>query len=206
MDKRMPNSESIDLTTLQRLWGQSLELNIRYYSAMTKLMADYYKDLLATYAGMVSTQGQTQPQAQATSRPASAGRPSSVPRPPDASPVTTTPGQAGVMVLENESGGEALGIFLVSNNLAETVSARVTPSEFVNEKGHIVQLTFTFDPEIISLAPGEQLLVRVTTRIPEALEPQARYRGEFAVPELSGTRIPIVVRRRPNIDKPESSD
>ena len=196
----MPNLGSIDLATLQRLWGQSFELNMRYYRAVSNLMVDYYKELLGTYAGIASTQSQPQPQVQPNP-----DQPAAPAGPGQARPATATPTQAGVMVLEGESTGEALGVFLVANNLQETVTARVSASSFVNETGHTVQPTFSFDPEVISLAPGEQLVVRVTTRIPDTLEPEVRYRGEFAVPELSGTRIPIVMRRRAAAVRPEST-
>jgi hypothetical protein len=32
--------------------------------------------------------------------------------------------------------------------------------------------------------------------IDSSLEPGVRYRGEFSIPELRGTRIPVIVKRR----------
>lgn len=170
--------------SLQEIWQQSLELNIRYYSALSQLTLNYYKDLIGVLADLRTT-------------------PSSQPQPIiPPPPVTTAPSpQASVMVLEGETGGQALGVFLIANNLRHEVTARVVASPFVNPGGHTVQPAFTFDPEVIRLAPAEQLLVRVMTVIDDSLEPEVRYRGEFTIPELSGTPIPIILRRRSSQDK-----
>jgi hypothetical protein len=105
------------------------------------------------------------------------------------------------MVLEGEAGSPALGVFLVVNHLGHEVSARVTASAFSDADGRSVQPSFIFDPDLIVLAPAEQVLVRVMLLIEDSLEPDVRYRGEFTIPELAGTHIPIVLRRRPAEDK-----
>jgi hypothetical protein len=174
--------------SFERIWRQSLELNIRYYTAISRLTADYFKDSLAALAESRAAPSQPSEQPNAPAPPS----------PNAPSPTAASSQQAGVMVLEGDAGGEALGVFLVANNLQHEVSARVVASTFVNANGHTVQPAFTFDPAVIALAPGEQLLVRVTTLMDNALEPEVRYRGEFTVPELLGTRIPIVLRRRPS--------
>lgn len=179
-----------DLSSLENLIRQSMELNVRYYSAVTSLAVSYYKDLATIFT--VLREAQTRPPAPAAS-----------PAPPQTTqPASRQAQQAGVMVLEGEAGGQALGVFLVANNLAQEVSAQVVPSGFADSDGHTVHPQFTFDPEVIVLAPAEQLLVRVLAEIDATLEPGVRYTGEFAVPELSGTRIPIVLRRRPGVDAP----
>jgi hypothetical protein len=176
--------------SLDRMWRQSIEINIRYYTALSRLTAEYVKDSLAALAE--TRAAPIQPTAQ----------PNTPAGPSPSAAAATAPQQAGVMVLEGEAGGQALGVFLVANNLQTEVSARVVASTFVNANGHTVQPAFTFDPAVIALAPGEQLLVRVMSVMDESLEPEVRYRGEFTVPELSGTRIPIVLRRRPSAPKP----
>lgn len=186
-----------DLESFEKIWRQSLELNLRYYSTVGRLTVDYFKDLIAAFV----------PLQVARSQPRSPAQPI-VPAPPSppaspASPAAAAPAQqAGVMVLESEAGGQALGVFLVANNLGHDISARVTASTFAADNGHTVQPAFIFDPEMITLASGEQLLVRVVTVIDDSLVPEVRYRGEFTVPQLAGTRIPIVLRRRP--DQPKS--
>ena len=52
-------------------------------------------------------------------------------------------------------------------------------------------------PATVSLAPGEQAMVRVAAELDDTLESGVRYRGEIAIPALSDRRIPIVLRRRP---------
>src|SRR5262249_121912 len=88
-----------------------------------------------------------------------------------------------------------------ANNLGHEVSARVKASAFSDADGRSVQPSFTFDPDLIVLAPAEQLLVRVMLLIDDSLEPEVRYRGEFTIPELPPTHIPIVLRRRPGENK-----
>jgi hypothetical protein len=179
-----------DMSALENILRQSLELNLRYYSAVTNLAVSYYKDLATLLVDLRGSQAK--PQAQPAPPP-----------PPQAAQAVARPAQqAGVMVLEGEAGSQALGVFLIANNMAQEVSARVVASEFADAGARTIHPRFTFDPEVIVLAPSEQLLVRVITEIDPALEPGVRYSGEFAVPELPGTRIPIVIRRRPGVDAP----
>jgi hypothetical protein len=192
-----------DLGSLAEAWRQSLELNLRYYSAIGRLTAEYYTDLMAALANLRTAATPTLTPSQAAKAQAAAPL-SSAPQTPMAA--AAPPQQAGVMVLESEAGGQALGVFLVANNLGHDVSARVTPSAFVDTDGRTVEPAFVFDPDIITLASGEQLLVRVVTKIDPTFEPEVRYRGEFTIPELSGTRIPIVLRRRPSHDKSTVED
>lgn len=179
-----------DLESLEKIWRQSIELNLRYYSTVGRLTVDYFKELIATLVPLQAARSQPRPPAQPI-----------VPTSPSTSAATPVQ-QPGVMVLESEAGGQALGVFLVANNLDHEVSARVAASTFAADNGHTVQPTFAFDPEVINLASGEQILVRVVTVIDDSFEPEARYRGGFTVPELAGTRIPIVLRRRPDQPKP----
>jgi hypothetical protein len=102
------------------------------------------------------------------------------------------------MALESEAGGVALGVFLVENHLGRDVTARVSATGFTSPDGREIAPVLLFDPEVIALKPGEQVLVRVTTAVDDSLEPDVRYQGEFSVPELTGTRIPVVLRRRPD--------
>jgi hypothetical protein len=180
-----------NLPSLEELWRQSVELNIRYYSALGRLTTAYLKDLTTLFTDLRESTTQTQAQ------PAAAPSPSS-----NMPQATAAPSQqAGVMVLEGEAGGQALGVFLVANNLGHEVSAQVAASPFVDANGRTVEPLFRFDPEVVTLAPNEQLLVRVTTVIDTSLEPGVRYSGEFTIPELAGTRIPIVLRRRLGADE-----
>jgi hypothetical protein len=177
------------LRGFEELWRRALELNIKYYGGLGKLTADYLRDL-----GAVMSNAQSAPAPGGSAASAAEARPAATSAPP------SQPG-APVIVLEGESGSTALGVFLVGNSLPHDVSARVTASPILDESGRQGKAAFVFDPPSISLRPGEQLLVRVTAVIDPSLEPDARYRGELSIPELGGTRIPVIIRRRPGAAK-----
>jgi hypothetical protein len=106
------------------------------------------------------------------------------------------------MVLEAVAGGSALGVFLVDNGLDQRVSGPVQAAPFVGREHDEVRPTLAFDPEVVTLDPGEQELVRVTAVIGTELEPEVGYRSEFTIPGVTGTRIPVVLRRRPDPSGP----
>jgi hypothetical protein len=87
-------------------------------------------------------------------------------------------------------------VFLVENLLTEKVSAPVSASAVAAPDGREVAVPLAFDPEVVVLEPGEQILVRVAARVDDGLEADVSYRAEVAVPGVIGTRVPIVVRRR----------
>jgi len=112
-------------------------------------------------------------------------------------PAPASNADAGKTILiEAEAGQHGMGVFLLENPTAEQLSIPVSVSQFVGEDGNEVHPTVTFRPQVITLDPGDQLVVQVTVGIDETLAPDVRYRAEISVPELSAARIPIVVRRR----------
>ncbi len=53
------------------------------------------------------------------------------------------------------------------------------------------------EPDRVDLAPGESVVVRVRTTIPESESSEAlEIRGELRVPELVGTVVPLLIRSR----------
>ena len=120
-------------------------------------------------------------------------------RPDAAGPGSRPASEAGLprtILLETEVGRPALGVFVVENTTAQQLSIPIRVSPFVADDGREAQPAVVFRPDVITLGPGEQLIVQVVAAIDETLEPGIRYRGEISVPELSETRIPIVVCRR----------
>lgn len=197
-----------DLGPLEDLWRRSMDAYMRYYGAVGQLTVDYMKDLMATWSQVrlpsppaVLFQTAAPPPA-----PTRREEPSIASQPYPQSAQQSAPQSAqqsiGVMVLESDAGGGALGVFLVENHLGREVSARVTAKGFTAPDGSEIHPTLVFDPEIIALQPGEQLLVRVMAAIDDSLEPDVRYQGEFIVPELTGTRIPVILRRRASQSTP----
>jgi hypothetical protein len=88
------------------------------------------------------------------------------------------------------------GRFLVENQLDRPISAPVCVSPFTSARGHTVDVTLQFEPEIVTLQPHEQLLVRVGTRIDEQLADAGGYWGSLGVRELPGTELAVLVRCR----------
>lgn len=172
---------------------RSMDAYLRYYGAVGKLTMDYMKDLMATWSQVrLPSTLNVSPFTTAPAQP-----PTHQAAPRATEPVAhAAPQSIGVMVLESEAGGGAIGVFLVENHLGQAISARVAATGFFAPDGREIHPPLSFDPEAIELQPGEQLLVRVVAAIDESMEPDLRYQGEFTVPELTGTRIPVVLRRR----------
>ena len=53
-----------------------------------------------------------------------------------------------------------------------------------------------FSPDVVSLEPGDQVLVQVVAGVDGTFEPGVRYGAEISIPELAAAGIPLVVRRR----------
>lgn len=160
---------------------KAIDLNMRYYSSMGRIAVDYWRDLFAAMAEPVKA-AVTSAQSNSTS----------------AAPVSAPASSAkpAVMVLEAEAGSVAQGVFMVENHLNTEVDSTVVASFFKDPAGMAVQPTFAFDPPRVALKPHEQILVCVSTTIGSDLAPDTRYSGEFAVPGLKGTSIPVVLRSR----------
>lgn len=188
-----------DLNRSADLLRRAVEANLQYYLAVGKHTVDYLKALgaLAEDAGIL---GRSSAPALTTAAPGSPARPlGSPPDPPGPAPPAPRAAapRPAALVLEAAPGGTATGLFMVENALAERVSAPITASPFRAEDGREVAPVLVFEPEIVTLSPGEQMLVRVSATIDEALEPQVGYRGELSVPGIAGTRVPLVLRRTP---------
>jgi hypothetical protein len=164
---------------LEQIWRRALEANARYYEALGQVTTDYLKAL----AGVLGD----------IKLPASLGGRGAAP----AAPAPAAPAPApSAMVLEAPAGQTAVGAFMVQNRLGQRVAAPVVPSAFLDPSGAEVRPALAFEPDVVSLESGEQVLVRVTATIDERLEPGVGYRGEVTVPGLSGDRIALVLRRR----------
>ncbi len=162
------------------------EANLRYYEAVGRLSIDYVR-AVAGAVGSLGGPPQGRPPAapvHARDRPSAAGA------------------SAPALVLEAEAGGSAVGAFMVENLLGEEISAPVAASAFVSPEGHEVRPRLSFDPEVVVLGPGEQVLVRAVAAFDDALEAGVGYRGEVTVPGLGGRGLSIVLRRRVSEETP----
>jgi hypothetical protein len=173
------------------LLRRAIEANLEYYTALGRLSVEYLQTLSALVTetrvpilrGVSLTRTGNMP-ADETSR--------------QNRPAPGTAASVAALVLESAHGGTATGLFMVQNGLAEKVSAPVLASAFRSETGREIGPELEFDPEIVTLAPGEQMLVRVSATIDESFEPDVSYRGELSVPGIAGTPIPLVLRGRPS--------
>jgi len=170
--------------SLDEVLRKAIDLNIRYYSTLGRLAADYMRELTTVMA---------EPMKSAVASSASAFQTSAAASP--ASAASAAPGPA-VMVMEAEVGSVSIGVFLVENRLSSEVDSKVVASFFKEPSGGTIQPEIAFDPQRIVLKPGEQTLVRATCPITTDMETGARYSGEFAVPGLKGSTIPVILRRR----------
>ena len=107
------------------------------------------------------------------------------------------PQETTSILVEADGDRPGFGVFLVENLTAEPVSAPISVSVFVDDTGRTVRPRLVLRPATVSLAPGEQAMVRVAAELDDTLESGVRYRGEIAIPALSDRRIPIVLRRQP---------
>jgi hypothetical protein len=170
------------------VWRRVLQANLRYYEAVGRLSVDYVRAV----AGAVGSLGAGIPAAAAAAT-------------RQAAPSAPSPGagtDAPALVLEAEAGESAEGAFVVENLLREGMSSPVVASAFASAEGHELRPTLAFEPEVVVLAAGEQVLVRVVASIDEALETGVGYRGEVTVPGLVSSGLSIVVRRLASKEAP----
>lgn len=165
-------------TNLESTVRRAVDLNVRLYADLSRLALDYLRDLADTFRDL---------RLERTTAPANQ---------PAADVAQSVQPAVRVLVLEGHAGSSAQGEFAITNHLKQTVSTRVATTSFADSGGQTHDLIFQFEPEEVDLNPGEQVLVRVKTRIGEELQPGTGYRGEFAIPDLGGATIPVVVRRR----------
>jgi hypothetical protein len=176
------------LGELAAAWRDAAEAGLRYYTKLGGLA-------VALTEALVPAIGELRPSlrlSRDTPSPAAGEMQAAVP---------STERSEQTIVVEATAGGTGLGVFMVENTTAQAVSAPVGVSAFVDPSGREVRLDLKFSPDVVSLEPGDQVLVQVAAVVDQKLEPDVRYRGEVSIPRLSGARIPIVVRRRPGEEK-----
>jgi hypothetical protein len=149
----------------------AMETNFKFYGGLVDLTANYLKSI-----GIILSE--------------SPGQPFAEPQPP----ARPKPGTSAI-VLEAEAGNKALGYFLIKNQLSRKVSAEVAASPIVDADGNSIDQQIHFEPSVLSLEPGENIVVQIIADINEQLEPGVAYRGTVSVPGLTESPAVIVVRR-----------
>jgi hypothetical protein len=166
---------------LGRLWRRAFDAYVAYYRSVGRLTANYARAVAGT-AGELRPGPSEQP----TARP------------------TTAASAPATMALEAEVGAVAVGMFVVENSGLSRVSGALELSSLIDPNGQDVHPELGFEPERVTLEPGEQMVVQAAVKIDRSLRTGVDYRGEVSVPGLPGTRVPIVVRRLASRRRPAS--
>lgn len=164
-----------------RLWGDPVVASLRYYGRMGRLAVAW---VAAAMPAVTEVRAWLSPMRDRTS---------------DDHPMDTplvAIGHRRSMVVEAEVGKQAHGVFLVENRTASSVSASTIVSAFADESGREIHPIVQFQPDVLTLAPGEQAVVQITATVDETLEPDVPYQAELSIPGLSTAGIPLVLRRR----------
>jgi hypothetical protein len=157
---------------VDRLLRRTLEAYADYYRSVGRLSANYAR----AFAGTASELRQNTPvRVRGSARPAGAAR--------------------TVMALEAPAGSAAVGMFVVENSGSSRVSGSIELTKLSDTDGRQVIPQLTFEPQRVTLEPGEQTVVQATVKIDRALRAGVDYRGDVGVPGPPGTTVPIVVRR-----------
>jgi hypothetical protein len=169
-------------TDLASAWRDAAEAGVQYYTRLGGLA-------LALAEALVPAIGELRPTVRASPDP---------PTPAAASPDPPSKPGGQTIVIEAAAGRSGLGVFMVENTTTRKVSAPVGVSGFVDAGGREVRPEISFSPDVVSLEPGDQVLVQVAAAVDDTMEPGVRYRAEISIPRLAGAKIPLVVRRRPS--------
>jgi len=188
---RSSTKQMNEFTHFTRACGRALDANLRYTVRLSELAARGLQ-MLGSAVSELSSKVVT-----ATS--------DSPPREevlalPSAAPLTSP--SPAALVLEGTAGSRAFGLFVVENKLQKEVSALVTVSPLVDPDGQEIPSVLRFEPGVITLAAGEQVIAKVSARITRALAAGIRYQADISIPGISGARIPIIVRRKPAAKSP----
>jgi hypothetical protein len=163
-----------DAPSLDQLFRRAVDAQVAYYRSVGQLSVEYARAVL----GAVRS-----------------ARPSPLTAPVPAPVSAPQPQAAPVLALEAEVGSMAVGVFVVENGTAARVSAPVEVPVLADAEGRELAAELRFEPEIVTLEPGEQTLVQLGVEVTRSFRAGVDYRGEVSVPGLVGTRIPLVVRR-----------
>ena len=98
------------------------------------------------------------------------------------------------VLLRGQPGETVSGAFVLENQRSETVEATVLATSFVDLAGDHVEIPLTLEPSRLSLDPGQEVVVRLTTVIPVNLSLDQQLQGAIHVPGLTTSIVPVVVR------------
>jgi hypothetical protein len=176
-----------------------VQVNVRFCNNLGRVTGEFLRDVVATLEEPYAANGETRQQGSngASRTPAAAP-----PAPAPAHPPAPRASSQTITLLEAEAGNWAVGAFTILNHFDYEIVARPQTSGFFDPPGTTAVPRLVFEPEAVTLAPHEQVLVRMMGGIDQSLQPEVRYRCEVTVPALPGSQIPVVIRRKPDRPKP----
>ena len=174
----IPSAPVAEAPTLEQLFRRAVDAQLEYYRSVGQLSVEFARAAFGVVRADRATPSLR------------------IPVPPVAQAAQPAlPAAAPVLALEAEEGSWAVGMFVVENSTGSRVSAPLELPSLADEEGRRVHGAIRFEPEVITLQPGEQTLVQIAVEVTRGLRRGVDYRGEVMVPGLTGTRIPLVVRR-----------
>ncbi len=179
----MTDQANSSATQLVQSW---LDLNLRYFRAITDATVDYYRSVGKLYSEQSPLRGfgfQFGKAAPTPAAPAASDAPSAT------------------VILEGAIGDEPRGGFVVANRLPRQVSASFAVEPITDGEGHRMAGNLNVDPPAVTLDAGKQSVVHVGVRIGEQFQPGVDYRGSVSAPGIADAPIAVVVRRRLEVAK-----
>jgi len=165
------------------MMGRALEANLRYVTLATRLA-----NSAAGAAFTTLSRGGDRPTA-------AAGR--IVQQKQFAPPLQAQAAQSAIL-LEGAAGSKPAALFLLENHLPHEVSASVEITPLLTPSGRKLKSTLQIDKQKIVLAPGQQIVARISAPITAKFVTGEKYTGEIRVQGIPGASVPLVLRRIPD--------
>jgi hypothetical protein len=166
--------------SLGRMMDQVLQANLRYVALATRVANSVAGATFTAFSGggdrVVAAAGRIVQQKQL------------------APPVQPQRGHSAI-VLEGAAGSKPTALFLLENHMPHEVSASVEITPRSTKSGRKLKSTLQIDKQKIVLAPGQQVVARISAPITTKLVTGEQYTGEIRVQGIPGASVPLVLRR-----------
>ena len=169
-------------TSLGRMMGQALEANLRYVTLATKVA-----NSVAGAAFTTLSRGGDQPVA-------ASGR---IVQQKQLAPPPQPQAAQSAILLEGVAGSKPTALFLLENHLPHEVSASVEITPLSTPSGRKLKSKLQLEKKKIVLAPGQQVVARISAPITAKFVTGEKYTGEIRVQGIPGASVPLVLRRIP---------
>jgi hypothetical protein len=168
------------MSSLAKIMGHALDANLRCFTLASKLANSVAGATFTTSSG---TAGRV------IAAPGTTAQQKRLEPPPQAQAARSA------ILLEGAAGSKPTAMFLLENHLPHEVSATVEITPMVSPSGRKLKSTLQFDKKKIVLAPGQQVVARISAPISAKFVAGEQYTGEIRVKGIPGASIPLVLRR-----------